>query len=394
MALSRKGAPLVRRRAVGVAATAGLFLALFGVAGCQGVTGGSPVPPSVQAGGSTAPAAAPPPLEAPARAQSPAGGAAAATPVLVTHPPLALDDDGYLSSLYVERDVRVTARRTGIIEQVLVDRGERVRAGQALAQIESDVAARELELAEQELRLAQADFERLISLNAAKVVSSQEFQRAEITRDLKQTRVALARAQLDRCTVQAPFDGLIVERWAVPGQRVEVDDSAPLFRIAANEPLRAHIDLPEEQAQRVKVGDRALLEPAGGASAHPGRVVFVGPASDAASGTVPVIVQLLGAGPSLPLGAAVRVRLMSPRVPASVPIRLPHDALLDPSALDGDRTSVFLAIGGKAVSRQVTVVKVEGGTVTVRGEISPQDNVIVSAGGLSAGDPVMAREAP
>src|SRR5262245_29257759 len=70
----------------------------------------------------------------------PAGAASSAPPpgaapraVRVAHPDPAAPDPGYPSSLYVERDVTVTARRTGVIEAVLVDRGSRVAAGQPLA---------------------------------------------------------------------------------------------------------------------------------------------------------------------------------------------------------------------------------------------------------------------
>ena len=52
--------------------------------------------------------------------------------------------DAVMSHLYVERDVQVTARRSGLIERVLVDRGQRVRQGQGLAVLETDLAAAEV----------------------------------------------------------------------------------------------------------------------------------------------------------------------------------------------------------------------------------------------------------
>jgi len=217
--------------------------------------------------------------------------------------------DPFPSSLYVERDVKVAARRSGVIEKVLADRGQAVRAGQALALLETDLATHEVELAQEELRLAEAELVRVTPLAESGIVSQQELQQKQIDRDLAKTRLARERAMLDRCTVQAPFAGVVAERWAVVGQRVQEDDNTPLFRVVAAGPLRARVDLPEGLLARVAVGGRATLaldrDPA---TVHPARVVFVSPSVDAASGTAPVIVELPDAAGRLRPGSAVTVR--------------------------------------------------------------------------------------
>jgi membrane fusion protein (multidrug efflux system) len=218
--------------------------------------------------------------------------------------------DPFPSSLYVERDVKVAARRSGVIEKVLVDRGQSVRAGQALALLETDLATHEVELAQEELRLAEAELQRVAPLASSGIVSQQELQQKQIDRDLAKTRLAREKAMLDRCTVQAPFAGVVAERWAVLGERVQEDDNTPLFRVVASGPLRARVDLPEAMLARVAVGGRAAValdrDPA---TVHPARVVFVSPSVDAASGTAPVIVELPANGPALRPGSAVTVRL-------------------------------------------------------------------------------------
>ncbi|PYT07972.1 MAG: hypothetical protein DMF49_06535, partial [Acidobacteria bacterium] len=88
-------------------------------------------------------------------------------------------EEAYPSSLYVEHDVRLTARRAGMIEQVLVDRGSTVRKGQLLASVETEEADHELEMAQEEQRLAQADYDRMRPLSEEKMISPQELFRAE-----------------------------------------------------------------------------------------------------------------------------------------------------------------------------------------------------------------------
>ena len=378
-------------QATGVLVPAALLLGLLGVLGCQPAAEGGAAAPSAV---SLAQAAAHPVPRDPLPKDA-AGPRSVPSTVSVTHPVPVQADEGYPSSLYVERDVRVPARRTGVIEKILVDRGRKVRAGEALAVLETDLATRELEMAEQQLRLAQADYDRLVSLHEARIVSPQEFQRVEIARDLATTKVALARAQLDRCTVLAPFDGVVVERWAVLGQRVEEDDGTPLFRVAARDPLRARIDVPEDRAEELRVGDKAFLKGSGGGESLRAKVVFVAPARDPASGTVPVIVEVLERAAPLVLGSSVRVHLEKNPTHGAGTFSLPHEALLDPSALDGDQATVLVVLGGRAVSRQVQVVRVEGQSVAVTGEIAPADSVIISAEGVLAdGDPVVVREGP
>lgn len=204
--------------------------------------------------------------------------------------------------------MKVAARTSGVIHKVLVDRGATVRAGQPLAVLETDVPAHEVEVSEQELRLAQADYDRIHPLVGSKVVSPQEGQHAEIAKDVAASHLALAKARLDQYTIYAPFDGVVVERWAVIGQRVQVDDDTPLFRVASREALRARIDIPEGRAIGITAGGRARVDVAGAESLE-ARVVFVGPARDAASGTVPVIVELSRPSPAAVLGASATIHL-------------------------------------------------------------------------------------
>jgi RND family efflux transporter MFP subunit len=235
--------------------------------------------------------------------------------------PVAGSGDSYPSNLYVERDVKLAARTSGVIHKVLVDRGAAVKAGQPLAMLETDVPAQEVEVAEQELRLARADYDRMHPLIDSKVVSPQEYQHAEVTKDVAASQLALAKARLDLYTIYAPFDGVVVERWAVVGERVQVDDDTPLFRVASREALRARIDVPEERALGIATGGRARVDVAGAESLE-AKVVFVGPARDAASGTVPVIVELSRPSSAAVLGASATIHLEGGgRAPGAAPGR-------------------------------------------------------------------------
>ncbi len=309
--------------------------------------------------------------------------------VRVARPEPVAGDEQYPSNLYVEKDVRLTARRSGVIEEVLADRGGRVTAGQPLARLETDIAARELEMAEEDLRLAQAEFDRLRPLHEEKIVSAQDFQRAEIALGQARSRTDLARAVLERCTIRAPFDGVVVERWAVVGQRVNEEDAVPLFRVVARENLRARVDVPEDRLGSLLIGSRALVETQGRGTAHPARVIFISPAIDAASGTAPVIVEVSRAHGALRPGVSVGVRFPGASGGGPPALRIPREALAAGTPWTDGRATVLVARGDRVVVRRVHVVEMNGTSLVVRGELAPEDRVIVGAApGLAEGDPV------
>jgi membrane fusion protein (multidrug efflux system) len=313
--------------------------------------------------------------------------------VRIAHPALVQGNDALPSSLYVERDVRVTARRSGVIEKVLVDRGAAVASGQTLAVLESDVATAELDMARQDSLLAKLDFNRIEPLFQQKIASLSDYDRAKIALSRAQSRVALAEAGLERCFVRAPFPGQIAERWALAGLRVEEDDGTPLFRIVAKDALRARVDIPEGNLHRLKVGGRAWLEVDEEASApRAARIAFIGPAIDPASGTAPVIVEALDRGAALKLGASVKVRFEQAAEVHEALIRLPREAVSGGPASEG-LVEIRIVQDGHVAKRRIQLVDSRGSFVLVRGPISPSDQVILGEGeGLADGDPVSPTE--
>ncbi len=323
-----------------------------------------------------------------------AGGAAfaqaqAGRPVRVARAEAAGDSETYPSSLYVENDVKLAARISGIVERVLVDRGRRVKKGQELAVMETDVISREVDKAVDNLRLAEAEYARLKALYDSRVASIQDYQRAEIARDVAKSEAELQKANLERCYIRAPFDGVVVERWAVPGKRVYVDDNTPLFRVVGDEPLRARIDVPERRARSLPAGGPATLV-ADGREPIPAKIVFLGPVAEPASGTVPVIVEASSRRTDVKPGGSVTVRFDG-KAEGDARIKIPRTALPAGSDRDGADAVVLAVENGRAAARRVRVVSVRGDAAWVEGDLKADERVIVSPGDLASGAAVEAR---
>lgn len=150
-------------------------------------------------------------------------------------------------------------------------RSRRMLPTGAIDQAALDAAETALAVAEARLRCAQAELA-LLEAGARR----EELDEARALAEAARGRLAAARADLEDCLVRAPLDGLVVYRFAHPGEQVAPTDPRPLFDVAAPSPLRVRADVDEFDVDRVHVGQRVhATAPAFGATRFPGAVVRI-----------------------------------------------------------------------------------------------------------------------
>jgi membrane fusion protein (multidrug efflux system) len=197
------------------------------------------------------------------------------------------------ANLMVDREVGVGTRVAGIIDSIQADRGAPVRQGQALATLDQ----REFELdrrsAEAAFAAAEADFKRYQELAKQNLASKAELEQRKAHYEQAKVDLEKAKLAIDRSVIRAPFDGIVVDRTARVGQKVLIDDSSPLFKISAMHPLLARVYLRESWLDRLKVGDTVSIESSQLSHARStGKISFLSPVVDPASGTFQVIVAV------------------------------------------------------------------------------------------------------
>ncbi len=178
---------------------------------------------------------------------------------------------------------RVFTPFSGRLTKPLVQVGDRVKAGQPLAEVasaefgETTAAARR---AEADARLASQTLARLRDLHAAGLVPRKDLleaqalaDRAAIERERTRTRLAQvgATGKASDFILRAPIDGVVVERAVNPGQEVRADQAgSPLFVITDPMRLWAWLDAPESALPRLagaEIGDPVRIV----SGAWPGR---------------------------------------------------------------------------------------------------------------------------
>lgn len=193
--------------------------------------------------------------------------------------------------------------RAGEVLAVLDDRDARARLSQAEAALDGARAQRE------EAELAFARVERLHEVGAS---TTQEWEAVRAARsgagaqeERARQAVEEARAALSWFRLEAPFDGVVLERRADPGQLAL--PGAPLLALYRADRLRFRVAVPEERAGALAQGTTCALE-FEGLGTRASRVTRVLPSSDPATGTVTLHLELTDAAGLRP-GLLGRLRL-------------------------------------------------------------------------------------
>ena len=229
---------------------------------------------------------------------------AACAPATASSAPLTVS-----SNLMVEHEVTVTTRVSGVIDSIQVERGEAVKKGQPLATLDQREFRLDLRAAEETLAVSLADLNRFRELRRLNLTSEAEFEQKASRHELALVELERAKLVIDRSVVRAPFDGIVVERYARVGEKFLVEESKPLFKVMALEPLLARAFLPASGLQTVKTGDEVTVEvPDFPEARSSGHVSFISPVIDPGSGTVQVIV-LVKRDPKKVLRPGMAVRL-------------------------------------------------------------------------------------
>lgn len=287
----------------------------------------------------------------------------------------------------------VSARRTsqlgfsggGRIANISVDVGDRVRAGQTLARLDTrslqaNLGAAEANIAEAVAMhsLANTTVVRQRTLYERERVAKQRVDEAEAEAAAAAARIAAARAQadmlrveIDLSTIRAPFAGTVTARMsdegaiAVPGLQ--------LLELVEDGELEARIGLPSAAAGELSIGEvYQLSSPRGPVAAKLRAATGV---IDQSSRTMMTVFDIVSAS-EVDAGAVVRLAL--PRDVDERGFWAPVSALTEASR---GLWSIYIVepdgSGHVAVPRLVEIVHTEGTRVFVRGTVRDGERFVV-----------------
>jgi RND family efflux transporter MFP subunit len=234
-----------------------------------------------------------------------------------------------------EQVAEVGSQVTGVVASISVERGDFVRRGQLLARLHADAerasvsvastraqADADLKAAEANYEFQQQNLDRAENLVKQKFISQQALEKvraetkvawqkliqAKEQQKVAQRELDLARAQLRKRDIRAPFDGIVAERYVSVGERVE---ERPMFRVARIDPLRIEVVVPAALYGTVQKGMVARVLPdLPKAEPLDATVILVDRLVDPASNTFRVRAELPNPGGTVPSGLRCRAQII------------------------------------------------------------------------------------
>ncbi len=291
------------------------------------------------------------------------------------------------------QSVKLVPRVTAFIDQVNVQQGSNVHAGQVLFSLQTaqyqaavQTAQANLESAQAALTNAELAFERAAHLNATGFEAESNLDSAMATRDEDQANVlsaqaSLATAQLNLsyCKIIAPIDGRIGAVSLTKGNLVTAT-SGTLATINQLNPIRVEFAVSTDSPilRAAQSGSKesqfslTLDLPDGKSYPEPGKIAFLDNEVDTSTGTVNVYADFPNPQALLLPGAYVNVNT----APAK-----PEEALLLPvAAVQTDQNSQYVLVvgpGNKVVQDNVTLGDQIAQNFVVKSGVKLGDEVIV-----------------
>jgi HlyD family secretion protein len=266
--------------------------------------------------------------------------------------------------------VEVAAQVVGTVVDVPVEKGDRVKAGQRLATLESKEALAAERQARASAENARAQYDRNRRLHEKGFVGDAVLEDSARALEIARRQRDAARARLAYMEVRAPADGTLITRDVDPGDVVSAGKLMMTLSPAGGMEIVLQID--ERNLGRIRLGQQALAS----ADAYPeqrfpAELSFISPAVDAQRGTVEVKLRVPQPPAYLKEDMTVSVDVQIDRRPAT--LALVADAVRDA----GSAAPWVLAVeNGRAVRKPVTL--------GLRGE-----RVVEVLGGLAEGEPVV-----
>ena len=339
-------------------------------------------------------------------------------------------------TLAAQEQSTLSAKVAGRLEQLNVDVGSVLRAGEVVAQVEprdyelglQQAAAAlaqartalglpldgeddriELERvtsvkqAEAVLEEASKNRERVKRLSGSGIASQSEVDTVEATYTVALTRheaaleeargrmatvaqrrveLEMARKRLADAVVRAPFDGAVQARPATVGEYVAV--GTPIAQLVKTDPLRLRLEVPERECLLVRTGQVVQLSIEGDTNLYSGHIARLSPALDEQTRTLRVEADVPRQGPLRP-GLFARAQIIvTEEEPA---LTVPPEAIMTFAGLE----KVVLVQEGKAVEKVVTTGRRGPDWVEVVSGLAKGEAVVLRPGGLHTGQRVMVR---
>ncbi len=287
---------------------------------------------------------------------------------------ISLHSNGILVS---SEEMKLSFKTGGIVANIPVTEGSRVRKGALLATLDLSEIKAAVDQAELGYNKALRDFQRVSNLFRDSVATLEQKQNAATALDLAESRLMVARFNLDHSTITAPENGIVLKiltrenEMASPGYPVIFFGSSAKF-------WKVRVGFPDRDIVKINVGDSARIS----FDAYPDKIFYAiveqtGEMSNPMTGTYEVELSLSDTNLRLASGFVAGVDLFTST--SDSVLTVPVESVVE---ADGNEGYVYILKSDSSVSKtRVEIVSVTGSRLAIRG--IPDGIVEVVSGGAA-----------
>lgn len=185
--------------------------------------------------------------------------------------------------------------------------------------------------------------------------------------------------------VRSPINGVVVERMAVAGSRI--DPLMPLYRIANLDELWLEINIPQEHIAQIKLGDKVLLEkppteatstPSSSAPLTPvtAQITLLGQSVNPESQTILARALIKGIDPNIRPGQRINTQIIQPKTGNAFSV--PNTAI----AQHEGKSFIFIRTAEGFKASPVAIIGKQGDDSMITGELTGTE-IIATKGAVS-----------
>jgi RND family efflux transporter MFP subunit len=270
-------------------------------------------------------------------------------------------------------DDTIDIKESSLVKEAQAELNERLRNRDRIQKLQEQkiLSESELETAEAAYQVALTKYqEALQETNNRKAMLAQR--RAELN---------ISEQQLADTSLRAPFDGVVQERRASPGDYLM--EGAPLATLVRVDPVRLRLETPERDAFALQRGQKVRFKIDGSTNVLSGEVDRLSPIITEDNRMLLVEADIANPNGRLRPGSFVRAEIVVNDDARAV--MTPRSAVVTFAGVE----KVFVVESGKAVERRVTTGRVLGDEVEIVRGLKAGESVVIEPGAMRNGQPVM-----
>lgn len=278
------------------------------------------------------------------------------------------------ATLEAEQEAMVVAKVRGIIEEIMVEEGDRVEAGQVIAKIEDDQYRIEAERAKSTMDRLYNDYQRNKELFEKNLIAAETYENSRYEYEAQKAAYELAKLNQEHTSIRSPISGVISERLVKRGNMIGTDQN--MFKVTDFDPLQAILYVPEHEMAKIDKNQRAeLTVDALPGQTFKGHVERISPIVDPATGTFKVTVYIDEKGTRLKPGMFGRLKIVYDT--RSNTTMIPKVAVIN----EDQQQSVFVVKDSVAYKKMIRTGYINGSNIEVLEGLDDGEMVVTTGQG-------------